>query len=130
MRREILIGAFAFLGAVAIAGWIRTPEPSPPAQVEAAEQPEALTPQPLPTVAPPIRTPPPTATSQNDYTPLRRIRVVRRKRPTSHSVAIVAGGAGTGAAIGALAGGGKGAGIGAVSGGAAGFVYDLLTRNR
>jgi uncharacterized protein YcfJ len=57
-------------------------------------------------------------------------RTVRRPRSTGKSVAIVAGSAGAGAAIGALAGGGKGAGIGALSGGAAGFIYDRLTRNR
>lgn len=56
--------------------------------------------------------------------------VVRKKRSTGKSVAIVAGSAGAGAAIGALAGGGKGAGIGALSGGAAGFIYDRLTHNR
>lgn len=54
----------------------------------------------------------------------------RQTRSTGKSVAIVAGSAGTGAAIGGLAGGGKGAGIGAISGGAAGFVYDRLTRNK
>lgn len=54
----------------------------------------------------------------------------RRGRSTGKSVAIVAGSAGVGAAIGALAGGGKGAGIGALSGGAAGFIYDRLTHNR
>jgi len=42
----------------------------------------------------------------------------------------VAGGAGAGAAIGALAGGGKGAGIGALTGGAAGFIYDRMTHNK
>jgi hypothetical protein len=57
--------------------------------------------------------------------------VVRRnKRSTGKSVAIVAGSAGAGAAIGALAGGGKGAAIGGVTGGVAGFVYDRLTHNR
>lgn len=54
----------------------------------------------------------------------------RRGRSTGKSVAIVAGSAGAGAAIGALAGGGKGAGIGALTGGAAGFIYDRLTHNR
>ena len=60
-------------------------------------------------------------------------RVVERrakKRSTGKSVAIVAGSAGVGAAIGGLAGGGKGAGIGALTGGAAGFIYDRLTHNR
>ena len=57
--------------------------------------------------------------------------VVRRnKRSTGKSVAIVAGSAGAGAAVGALAGGGKGAAIGGLTGGAAGFIYDRLTHNR
>jgi uncharacterized protein YcfJ len=51
----------------------------------------------------------------------------RKPRSTGKSVAIVAGSAGAGAAIGALAGGGKGAAIGAASGGTAGFIYDRMT---
>jgi hypothetical protein len=51
-------------------------------------------------------------------------------RSTEKSALIVAGSAGTGAAIGAIAGGGKGAGIGALAGGAAGLIYDRMTVNK
>ncbi len=54
----------------------------------------------------------------------------RRKRSLEREALIVAGGAGAGSAIGAVAGGGKGAAVGALSGGIAGLVYDLATRNR
>jgi hypothetical protein len=55
---------------------------------------------------------------------------VRHHRSTRDSVLIVAGSAGTGAAIGGLAGGGKGAGIGALVGGLGGLVYDRMTANK
>ena len=67
-----------------------------------------------------------TYSSQSTYSePVRR-----HHRSTEKSALIVAGSAGTGAAIGAIAGGGKGAGIGALAGGAAGFIYDRLTANK
>jgi hypothetical protein len=51
-------------------------------------------------------------------------------RSTQKSAMIVAGSAGAGAAIGAVAGGGKGAAIGAISGGVAGFIYDRMTAHK
>jgi hypothetical protein len=73
--------------------------------------------------------------ARNEYVPAAHRRGyyyerrVRHRRPFSHSAAIVAGSAGAGAAIGALAGGGRGAAIGALAGGGGGLVYDRLTHN-
>jgi hypothetical protein len=66
---------------------------------------------------------------RTDYA-AREPRVVTKRRSFGHSAAIVGGGAGAGAVIGALAGGGKGAGIGALAGGGAGFIYDRLTHKK
>ncbi len=68
--------------------------------------------------------------NEHVVTRTRYVERTHRHRSTGKSVAIVAGSAGTGAAIGAIAGGGKGAGIGALAGGAAGLVYDRLTANK
>jgi hypothetical protein len=55
---------------------------------------------------------------------------LHKGRSTGKSVMIVAGSAGAGAAIGALAGGGKGAAIGALAGGGAGLIYDRITARK
>jgi hypothetical protein len=55
--------------------------------------------------------------------------ITHQRRSTGKSVMIVAGSAGTGAALGAITGGGKGAAIGALAGGAAGLIFDRMTVN-
>jgi len=62
-------------------------------------------------------------------------RVVHHYRGVYHrslkkSMAIVAGSAATGAAIGGLGAGPIGAGIGAIAGGASGFIYDRATHKK
>jgi type IV secretory pathway VirB10-like protein len=83
-----------------------------------------------PVVVRPAEEPPPPAYAPGySESRGREYREIHHGRSTGKSVAIVAGSAGVGAAVGALAGGGKGAGIGALAGGAGGFVYDRLTHN-
>jgi hypothetical protein len=160
MRTGILAAAFAVLGTIAAAGWIRSAQLRPVDTTAAMPMvspvpavgsgPSTLLPlvydangKPIAAVAPtPVRDlasetelqtighrPLSVRSASPAYRTTAR-RTTRQTRSTGKSVAIVAGSAGTGAAIGALAGGGKGAAIGAISGGAAGFVYDRLTRDK
>ncbi len=127
MSRSILtIIAFIGLVVVGIAGWVRTPSSvSAMTPLTPATFSSALTP------AQPAADQTPTASARPVYrTQYVAPRRVKHRRPFSHSVAIVGGSAGAGAAIGAIAGGGKGAAIGALSGGTAGLIYDRLTHNR
>lgn len=125
MKQGLTIAGVALLGVLAIAGWTRQPGPA-----FAAEE-QLVTTQAASRAATPVvqrRAVTPVRYVESQPAPARR--AVVRKRPTKHSVMIVAGSAGTGAAIGALAGGGKGAAIGALAGGAGGFIYDRLTHKK
>ena len=147
LKRGWIIGAFALVAVIALAGWIRKPAEAPapayfsPTPVPATwDQPAANFAAPTPygaapmvygsaPAAPQATAAPRQQASTRSYTPAER-RYGVKKRPFSHSAAIVGGSAGAGAAIGALAGGGKGAAIGAISGGAAGLIYDRATNKK
>jgi hypothetical protein len=136
-QARLLIAGGALLTAIGVGAWTHgATAPAPAARANAA----VATQPPLDQYGSPIGTaaPPDLRAAANSQgrpsamprSPYRATARVRNKRPLSHSVAIVGGSAGAGAAIGTLAGGRRGAGIGAISGGAAGLVYDRLTHDR
>ncbi len=140
----LTVAGFVLLAGIAVAGWVRKPELPQncvcvdPAVMQAAAMQQAMqqaawnSPYAGPAAYPGVY--PAAYQQQAQARPVVQrqyvTRTVKRPRPFGHSVAIVGGSAGAGAAIGALAGGGKGAAIGALSGGTAGFIFDRLTANR
>ena len=142
LRRGPMIAAFVALASIAIAGWVRKPAPAfaqmPYSQTTSGFWDNQAIPAGryvnpcAPAVMPAYYQSQAVAYRPVAYQPVRRYTPTRvvRKRPLKHSVAIVAGSSGAGAAIGALAGGGRGAAIGALSGGVAGFIYDRLAHKK
>jgi hypothetical protein len=75
-------------------------------------------------------TPEPVSTASNSNPQDDSYGEPHKGRSLAKSALIVGGGAGTGAAVGALVGGGKGAAIGALAGGGAGLIYDRATAHK
>ena len=135
--RILVITGVALLAVVAVLGWIRKTEIAPQSFINPgmyATDTSPATGVPAYASRPRVRVIEQQPVPQRVYSD-RTVAAssgtrVYKERSKGKSVAIVAGSAGVGAAIGALAGGGKGAGIGALAGGGGGLVYDRLTHKK
>jgi hypothetical protein len=154
MRNTLMIMGFAALTVVAAAGWMRQPNQIRPNGTASTLEapPPAIAPVTAAVYNPPVRRAPVvryrtasdeapqprfgTRSSEQQISPDTTFRdqpvygdqpVIQSERSKGKSIAIIAGTAAAGAAIGGLAGHGKGAAIGALSGAALGTVYDRMT---
>lgn len=145
MKDKLMLVAVGAFAAVAATGWMRQPvQPQVPVssfQAPADAQPAAPVPVrtqqraiPVKRVSfqddanePQLKQRSPDANAAPARNPEYTAPVQRSK---NKSIAIVAGSAAAGAAIGGLAGGGKGAAIGAITGGAGGYIYDRMTHKK
>jgi hypothetical protein len=160
LKDRLILFGVAGMAAVATAGWMRQPIAVPvalPAGVTSSFQPPAAMQlgAPAATINPVAHVPrnapagsepnprygqpTPVTTASSRRMPVAyddrghsddRSATIERQRSTKESIAIVAGSAAAGAAIGGIAGGGKGAAIGALAGGGAGAVYDRMTAKK
>jgi uncharacterized protein YcfJ len=127
LRRTLVIGGVFFTALLALIGWTR--HEGAPSAATAAIVPGVAHVFPAVYRGMPAGIEP--VVARRRYTSRRRrYRVVVRRRPFSHSAAIVGGSAVGGALIGGLAGGGKGAAVGALVGGAGGYIYDRKTHKK
>src|SRR5262245_3968945 len=119
MRRALSVSAFSLLATLILLGWAVNPPQASAATRRCVVAPATYVTPSHVVCGKPVAT-----------HPVRHVYYTRsyvKPRSKKRSVAITAGSAGFGAAVGALAGGGHGAAIGALAGGGAGFVYDRLT---
>jgi hypothetical protein len=133
MRNKLIIVAVALAGVLGLAAVVRQaggPKAQPPTATEQAAPDARPLMAPAPTAPAPQSRASRSAAQPQAAPGSSAPRTVTTTRSKKKSAAIIAGSAGAGAAVGAIAGGGKGAAIGAITGGVGGVIYDQATRRK